>query len=240
MITPGEIEKRTMTPEKRREARSSYFAFYIGRPLSYVLTIPFLYTNISPNTVTVLSIICSLAGFAFLSWGQTIPQRLAGLLFFFLWNMGDGIDGNIARYKNVKSANGDLLDTLGGYLAMVLMILAMGNAAYFDQDGWRPADPAMPVMLSALSAAATVIPRLLMHRKLSLNPGKAEAAALKDKGSYGFAKIVALNLCDPAGFQEVVMLVCIVLSLNTQFTVLYFVLNVCMMLYSIRKLLERE
>ena len=140
----------------------------------------------------------------------------------------------------MKSANGDLLDTLGGYLAMVLMILAMGNAAYFDQDGWRPADPAMPVMLSALSAAATVIPRLLMHRKLSLNPGKAEAAALKDKGSYGFAKIVALNLCDPAGFQEVVMLVCIVLSLNTQFTVLYFVLNVCMMLYSIRKLLERE
>ena len=43
MITPKEIEQKTMSPEKRKSAKNDYFAFYIGRPLTYVLTIPFLY-----------------------------------------------------------------------------------------------------------------------------------------------------------------------------------------------------
>ena len=57
MITPKEIEQKTMNPEKRKSAKNDYFAFYIGRPLSYVLTIPFLYTQITPNAVSLLSII---------------------------------------------------------------------------------------------------------------------------------------------------------------------------------------
>ena len=44
MITPKEIEEKTMTPAKRAMAHNDYFAFYIGRPISYLLTIPFLLT----------------------------------------------------------------------------------------------------------------------------------------------------------------------------------------------------
>lgn len=43
MITPKDIENKTMSPEKRKSAKNDYFAFYVGRPLSYILTIPFLY-----------------------------------------------------------------------------------------------------------------------------------------------------------------------------------------------------
>ena len=50
MITPRDIENKTMSPQKRKLAKNDYFAFYIGRPLSYILTIPFLYTNISLYT----------------------------------------------------------------------------------------------------------------------------------------------------------------------------------------------
>ena len=49
MVTPKMIEKETMNSEKKKTAKNDYFAFYIGRPLSYVLTIPFLYTNITPD-----------------------------------------------------------------------------------------------------------------------------------------------------------------------------------------------
>ena len=42
MITPKDIENKTMSPEKRKSAKNDYFAFYVGRPLSYILTIPFL------------------------------------------------------------------------------------------------------------------------------------------------------------------------------------------------------
>ena len=107
-----------MTEAKRSEDKNSYFGFYIGRPLSYILTIPFLYTNITPNTVTIISIAFVIAAYICFSVATTTNMRLLGLLFLFLWNMFDGVDGNIARYKNLRSASGDLLDTLGGYLAI--------------------------------------------------------------------------------------------------------------------------
>ena len=54
MITVKDIADKSMTPEKRAMARNDLFAFYIGRPLSYVLTIPFLYTGLSPNTISII------------------------------------------------------------------------------------------------------------------------------------------------------------------------------------------
>ena len=44
MITPKDLENKTMSPEKRKSAKNDYFAFYVGRPLSYILTIPFFVT----------------------------------------------------------------------------------------------------------------------------------------------------------------------------------------------------
>ena len=51
MITIKDIEEKSMTPEKRAMAKNDLFAFYIGRPLSYVLSIPFMYMNISPMII---------------------------------------------------------------------------------------------------------------------------------------------------------------------------------------------
>ena len=97
MITPKEIEQKTMSPEKRKSAKNDYFAFYIGRPLSYVLTIPFLYTNISPNAVSLISIIPLVIGFLLMCFGTGKEILVVGWLLFFLWNLLDGVDGNIAR-----------------------------------------------------------------------------------------------------------------------------------------------
>lgn len=237
MITPKEIERKTMSEAKRKEAKNSIFGFYIGRPITYVLTVPFLYTNISPNVITVWSIIFAIGGYICLSMAGTVKWRLIGLLLIFLWNMGDGIDGNIARYKGLKSANGDLLDTLGGYLAMVLIVLGMGNAAYNDSEGTVLLAKIFPVALSGISAVMMIIPRLLMHRKLAMKADE-EAEKLKDKSTYSLAKIIMLNICDPAGFQEIIMLFCIILHLNTEFTIGYFIINFAVMVYSIKGLMD--
>ena len=71
MITPRDIENKTMSSEKRKSAKNDYFAFYIGRPLSYILTIPFLYIGISPDAVSLISIIPIIIGFAFMCIGNT-------------------------------------------------------------------------------------------------------------------------------------------------------------------------
>lgn len=237
MITPKDIENKTMNPAKRAEARNSFFAFYIGRPISYVLTIPFLYTNISPNVVTIMSIVCAFVGFGFLSFGTSITYQLIGVLFVFLWNMGDGIDGNIARFKNLKSSAGDTLDTLGGYLALTLIILGMGNAAY-NVSTVVIISKFFPVILAELSAIFTLIPRLLMHRKIALSKDKGAATSLKDKGHYSLAKVVTLNICDPAGFQEVIMVIAILCNATLYFTIFYFLINLAIMVYSLRQLCD--
>ena len=239
MITPKMIEKRTMSEAKRKEAKNSFFAFYIGRPISYALTVPLLYTNITPNMVTIISIVFAFAGFFLLSLGQTTGMRLLGLLCIFLWNMGDGIDGNIARYKNIKSANGDLLDTLGGYLAMVLVLLGMGYAAFQDTSGTSYLPPIAPLVFSGLSAVFALIPRLLMHRKIANEKDSgSKAEELKDKEHYSLAKVVALNLCDPAGLQEVIMLIAICAHLCTEFSLFYFLVNTAVMIYSLQNMME--
>ncbi|MEQ2490670.1 CDP-alcohol phosphatidyltransferase family protein [Blautia obeum] len=237
MITPKDIENKTMNPAKRAEAKNSFFAFYIGRPISYVLTIPFLYTNISPNVVTIMSIICAFIGFGFLSFGTSAEHQLIGVLFIFLWNMGDGIDGNIARFKNIKSSRGDLLDTLGGYLALALIILGMGNAAYNVSD-IVIISKSFPMIIAGLSAIFTLIPRLLMHRKIALSRNKESATSLKDKEHYSLAKVVALNICDPAGFQEVIMVIAILCNATLYFTIFYFLINLVTMLYSLMQLCD--
>ncbi|SNE35842.1 WciO [Streptococcus pneumoniae] len=58
-----DIERKTMSPAKKAMAKNDYFAFYVGRPLSYLLTVPFVKTNITPNQISYLSIIPLIVGF---------------------------------------------------------------------------------------------------------------------------------------------------------------------------------
>lgn len=237
MITVKDIEKKTMTEAKKKEAKNSLFAFYVGRPISYALTIPCLYANISPNAVTYMSIIFAIAGFGVTSFCHSVVGKIIGMILFFLWNIGDGIDGNIARYRGLKSANGDLLDTLGGYVALSLLLLSMGNAAYYENHSYIQYPILLPAILAGISAVSTLIPRLLMHRKLAQGVGSS-GSKLKDKETYSFPKIVALNLCDPAGFQWVIAFVAIVTNTAFYFTIIYFIINVVVMIYSIKQLME--
>ena len=238
MIKPKDIERKTMSESKRREAKKSIWGFYVGRPITYVMTVPFLYTNISPNTITWISIVCITVAYYVMSIATTTTMRLVGLLLIFMWSMGDGIDGNIARYKGIKSSKGDLLDTLGGYLAIVIVILGMGNMAYHDSNALVLNSNEIVMELAGISAVASLIPRVLMHRQLALKREITDANKLKDKENYGLLKLVALNICDPAGFQEHIVLVAILFHLETEFTIFYLILNIAIMIYSIKEMIK--
>ena len=108
MITPRKIAKETMHKDKKREDRIRPFAFYIGRPISYVFTVPFLYTKITPNMVTVISILFAVAGLVINSIFTTALMLSVGWVMFLMWNIFDGVDGNIARYKKQFSKFRDL------------------------------------------------------------------------------------------------------------------------------------
>lgn len=241
MITPKDIERMTMSPEKRKNAKNDYFAFYIGRPLSYVLTIPFLYTNISPNMVSLISIIPLIIGFFLMCIGDTTSVLIAGWACFFLWNLLDGVDGNIARYKKQFSRMGSVYDAMSGYVAMVLSFFAWGVAAAHN-PGVLQSTIQIPedvyIILGALSGVFVIFPRFIMHKAITTLGDGNSMDEVKDKSEYGFAMTVALNITSVAGFVQIFMLIALLMRIADIFTVGYFILNAMVMFVSLKSIFK--
>lgn len=242
MITPKQIEAATMNPEKRASAKNDIFAFYVGRPITYLLTIPFLYTNISPNAVSWISFIPVIAGLLLFWFGNNIVFYIFGWFAFFLWSMLDGVDGNIARYKKQFSKMGDTLDAAVGYYAMALIPLAGGIAAahnpgFISEMLGLHSD--VYIMLGALSGFWVVLPRLIMHKGIN-STGQKNIGGVKDKKSFSLPKIIALNITSVPGLVQILLLVSVFFTTYDIYTLGYFVVNTLVMLMSLRSIFKEK
>ena len=233
-----DMAQKTMTPEKRKQAKNDFFAFYIGRPLSYVLTVPFLKLKIKPNTVSLISIFPSIIGFLLVGFGNALTIKLIGVLMFFLWNLLDGVDGNIARYTKQFSKTGSLWDATSGYVAMVMTFMAMGTGCYYGKCTFLPIDQVLMVVLGGISAILIIFPRLVMHKRMTSIGNDEKTESVKDKSQYGIIKILALNLISISGFIQVLMLLAVIFKMMYIFTICYFIINLLICVVSVTKLLK--
>lgn len=233
-----DMAQKTMTPEKRKQAKNDFFAFYIGRPLSYVLTVPFLKLKIKPNTVSLISIFPSIIGFLLVGFGNTLTIKLIGVLMFFLWNLLDGVDGNIARYTKQFSKTGSLWDATSGYVAMVMTFMAMGTGCYYGGCTFLPIDQVLMVVLGGISAILIIFPRLVMHKRMTSIGNDEKTESVKDKSQYGIIKILALNLISISGFIQVLMFLAVIFKMMDIFTICYFIINLLICVVSVTKLLK--
>lgn len=241
MITPKEIEQKTMSPEKRKSAKNDYFAFYIGRPLSYILTIPFLYLNVPPNFVSLISLIPIFVAFILISIAHTRKIMILSWICFFLWNLLDGVDGNLARYKKQFSSLGSVYDAMSGYAAMILSFFAWGIAASNTigfLDSFICINKDIYIILGALSGVFVIFPRLIMHKTITTLGAGNNVLRVKEKSEYGIIKLIALNLTSISGFVQVLMLMAILLNILDIFTIGYFLLNFLVMIVSLRSILK--
>lgn len=100
MITPKDIENKTMSPEKRKSAKNDYFAFLCWKALVlYLDHSVFIYKYFSK---------CGFFDFyhsnyywicTYVYWNHK-DNADCRMVNVFLWNLLDGVDGNIARYKS--------------------------------------------------------------------------------------------------------------------------------------------
>ena len=233
-----DLKNQTMTKEKKEQAKNDYFAFYIGRPISYVLTVPFLKLKVKPNTVSFISIIPTIIGLMLLGFGKTLLLKLIGWSCFFLWNLLDGVDGNIARYTKQFSKTGPLWDATSGYFAMIFTFLSMGIGCYYGNFTVLDIDQALMIALGGISACFVIFPRLIMHKRMTSIPEDENSLEFKDKSKYNFVKIIGLNLISVSGLVQVFMFISIVLKVMDVFTIMYFILNTLICFISISKLLK--
>ncbi|VJS04114.1 WciO [Streptococcus pneumoniae] len=229
-----DIERKTMSPAKKAMAKNDYFAFYVGRPLSYLLTVPFVKTNITPNQISYLSIIPLIVGFIIMIFTTDFVVLLLVWFLFFLWNLLDGVDGNLARYREQYSKDGSVVDAMAGYVAMVLTYFGAGIVAAHLTDS------DIYIILGALSGISLIFPRLVMHKYINTVAQDESVSSIKDKSDFNTIKILALNMTSITGIPQVLLLLTILTNQWVLFTLVYFTINFLLMIFSLYSLFKKE
>lgn len=123
---------------------------YFYRPLARPLTILFLRSPLSPNVISVISILLSLAGCAVASSGD-LGTHVLGLLILLAGGIVDTNDGEVARLRLEMSKTGAWIDAMGDDMARIGLLLGMGGHVAANYPAW----PVWPATLAAVAMTVT-------------------------------------------------------------------------------------
>ncbi len=180
----------SLPPEKRRADSPLVNVFY--RPLSFLAAWLFLALGWSPNAVTYLSAAICLAGFAFMAAGP-VWAAWVGLGAFFIFDILDCADGNMARVRKTAGPWGEWVDGFGGYTAYTTLLLGAGAAAQAQSAGALPgiAGAVLPwaggwTLVAGAAAAANLFMRAIYQsrRAIKADPGRASISMEKRLSEY--------------------------------------------------------
>lgn len=101
------------------------------RPISVYLTKLFLYTPISANQVTLLSILSGVLGGLLMILSNNLFDVIGIILLQFYWIL-DHVDGEVARYRKSGSLAGEYFDFMAHYIVFPVFLIGMTFGAYKD------------------------------------------------------------------------------------------------------------
>lgn len=206
--------KKAMPESKVASAKRCIVGHYLLRPVVHVVSIPLVRMDVSALLITKLSaLVVALALFAFLI-AQTLEGFIIAWLLLLVWNVLDGVDGDIARYTDTASPLGALWDSTVGWFAAVVFYIGMGAAA-FRLPGVINCEPLRDyyLFLGCICSLSWTFPRLVMHKKLGLF-NRESVAAVQDREHFGPIKLIFFNVTSINGFGALIFLASMCLGLN--------------------------
>ncbi|TSC79433.1 MAG: CDP-alcohol phosphatidyltransferase [Parcubacteria group bacterium Gr01-1014_29] len=118
-------ELREITQREKIEGRERPWGYRVfQRGPSIYITWLLLHTPLTPNAITLLSILSGVGG-AYLLLCPDWKVKLAALFLFYLNLLLDRVDGEMARYKKQFSLKGIYLDELNHYVIPPLFFLSL-------------------------------------------------------------------------------------------------------------------
>ncbi len=234
-----ELRKKTLPEDKKEEVKTDIIAYYIIRPLGDIFTYPFLKLKVSATTVTKISAIFILLMYVTFILGNTNFWYLIAVLFLFIWDILDAVDGNIARFTDTCSPKGGLWDATVGWLATYLFFSAMGIIAYREisliEINMIP--KYLYIIFGFISGFGLIFPRLVMHKKAGL-VGADKIKEVKDRANYNKLKKIVFNVTSVNGLAMVFFVIGIFTNTVNICTLVYLVLNGAIGLLTTLKLLK--
>ena len=121
MLTDGLL----LAQARKTATIDGYLAALLDRHLSRFLTHQLLGSPVTPNQITVVSIVVGLAGALGLAT-VSYAARLAGVLGLLASSVLDGVDGELARARREQSPLGARLDLAGDYIVNFAVFVGLG------------------------------------------------------------------------------------------------------------------
>ena len=94
------------------------------RPLAWKIVELLFHTTITPNQITVVSTLTGIIGAVLLLY-NTHPAFIAAGIFFFLKDLFDTTDGQLARAKKIVSRRGRFYDSIGDFVVSLCVFAAL-------------------------------------------------------------------------------------------------------------------
>lgn len=237
MITYQQLVAKTMPPEKKKSASRCIIGHYCVRPLSNIISIPLIETHVDPTTITKVSAVFPIIAFVAFLFNSNLGFYI-GWFSIFIWNVLDGVDGNIARYNDQCSKYGELWDAMVGWLAVVSFYFGMGIQAYYENSIYFFSSTYM-IVFGSISTIVWLFPRLVMQKKNVLM-GAESVKEVKYRGNYGIGKLIVFNLTSINGFASVIFMVAFWLDLLDICTIGYLILNFIIFIASMYNLMRKS
>ena len=240
LISYKEFVSKAMPEEKCASAKQD-LSYYVFKPISNLISIPLISLKVSATAVTKFSLVFPLLGLLFFI---ALPNSIGfwgGWISIFIWNILDGVDGNIARYTNTCSSQGGLWDATVGWIAMMVFFIGMGYTACYH-PGSRIVIPQLSgqtyIALGYITAINVIFPRLVMHKKTVLS-NEESVKAVKDRAHYSIPKLIVFNLNSINGVAAVLFAFAYCVDINGVCMVCYFLLNMIISVGSLYQLLKQ-
>lgn len=129
---PGDIkkaERMLWASVKKSVEHDGVVAYYMGRPLGRLISRVLVHTPITPNQVTLLSLLASVCGAALAAVGG-YWWFLTGTALYLFGMVLDCVDGDLARVRVEGSVLGQWLDSVVDDISTCAITVGMGVGLY--------------------------------------------------------------------------------------------------------------
>jgi phosphatidylglycerophosphate synthase len=172
---------------KTRKIPDLFWNAYVCRPLAALLLSGIAGTRITPNQITLLSLVVAAASAAILIGVPGYLGLVAGIVVFELSYVLDCADGMLARWRGIASETGHLLDFLIDEIKAFIVLSAVAFRLYLERsDPWF-----LELGLLGLLALATGIALTTFLRRPEVAGPRSATASARGPRS-GLGRLIAL------------------------------------------------
>jgi 1L-myo-inositol 1-phosphate cytidylyltransferase / CDP-L-myo-inositol myo-inositolphosphotransferase len=169
-IDPMVVATRADVPVAERRLLKSlvkdtdgFMARHVERPISLMISRRLAGTGITPNQMSLVSIVVGICGGPFFLSSSPLMQTV-GALLFLAHSILDGCDGELARLKFQQSRWGGVLDFWGDNIVHSVIFACMGIGWSLAADSPWPLALGVGAVLGTLGSAGFVYWRLMRSR----------------------------------------------------------------------------